>query len=297
MAKVPKSFRAFFLMGLSVGMLACLDAIVKIINSQGMHPFEIVFFRNVFGLVALLPFFMRIGFKELKTQRPMFHICRGGIHAAAMIMWFWALTVIPLADATALNFIMPVFASIGAIIFMNERSKLMRWVSVGIGFLGMLIILRPGFEEVDFGTWVVLCGAIFMAISKLMAKSLTRSERPSTIVAYMSLVLTFISFVPAVFVWTWPTSEIWLWLMITGFVGSLAHVIQAQSFKEGDVTLVEPAGFLRLIWAAAIGYIIFGEIPQIWSWIGAVVIMTGVILLLRSETKDEKSDFKTPSVR
>ena len=112
----------------------------------------------------------------------------------------------------------------------------------------------------------------------------------------MSLVLTFISFVPAVFVWTWPTSEIWLWLIIIGFIGSLAHVIQAQSFKEGEVTLVEPAGFLRLIWAAAVGYIIFGEIPQIWSWIGAAVIMVGVVLLLRNETKDEKSTFKTPTV-
>ena len=90
MFKVSKSFRAFFLMSLSVGILACLDAIVKIINAQGMHPFEIVFFRNVFGLVALLPFFIRVGFKELKTQRPMYHICRGSMHAAAMMAWFWA---------------------------------------------------------------------------------------------------------------------------------------------------------------------------------------------------------------
>jgi drug/metabolite transporter (DMT)-like permease len=297
MPEVSKSFRAFFLMGLSVGILASLDAIVKIINAQGMHPFEIVFFRNVFGLIALLPFFIRVGFKELRTQRPMYHICRGTFHAGAMIMWFWALTVMPLADATALNFIMPIFASIGAILFMNERSKLMRWVSIGIGFLGMLLILRPGFREIDFGTWVVLSGAIFMAISKLMTKSLTRSERPSTIVAYMSLVLTFISFVPAVFVWTWPTLELWLWLITIGFIGSLAHVIQAQSFKEGDVTLVEPAGFLRLIWAAAVGYIIFGEIPQIWSWFGAAIIMLGIILLLRSEAKDEIPVLKSPTAR
>jgi drug/metabolite transporter (DMT)-like permease len=297
MFKVSKSSRAFFLMSLSVGILACLDAIVKIVNAQGMHPFEIVFFRNVFGLVALLPFFIRVGFKELKTQRPMYHICRGSMHAAAMMTWFWVITVMPLADATALSFIMPIFASIGAIIFMNERSILMRWVSIGIGLLGMLLILRPGFKEIDFGTWVILCGAIFTAISKLMAKSLTRSERPSTIVAYMSLTLTFISFVPAVFVWTWPTLEIWLWLVAAGSIGSLAHIIQAQSFKEGDVTLVEPAGFLRLIWAAAVGYIIFGEVPQIWSWIGAIIIMIGVILLLRSEAKNEISAFKMPGVR
>lgn len=161
----------------------------------------------------------------------------------------------------------------------------------------MLLILRPGFREIDFGTWVILSGAIFIAISKLMTKSLTRSERPSKIVAYMSLALTFISFVPAVFVWTWPTLELWLWLITIGSIGSLAHVIQAQSFKEGDVTLVEPAGFLRLIWAAAVGYIIFGEIPQIWSWFGAAIIMLGVILLLRSEAKEDISASKSPTVR
>ncbi len=99
-------------MGLSVGILVCLDAIVKIINAQGMSPFEIVFFRNVFCLIFLLPFFMQVGVKKLKTQRPMYHLCRGCMHAAAVMMWFWALTVMPLADATGLHFIMPVFASI-----------------------------------------------------------------------------------------------------------------------------------------------------------------------------------------
>jgi drug/metabolite transporter (DMT)-like permease len=88
MPKGSKSFSPFFLMGLSVGILVCLNAIVKIINAQGMHPFEIVFFRNVFGLFVLLPFFIRVGFKKLKTQRPMYHICRGCMHAAAMMMWF-----------------------------------------------------------------------------------------------------------------------------------------------------------------------------------------------------------------
>ncbi len=130
-----------------------------------------------------------------------------------------------------------------------------------------------------------------------MAKSLTCSESPSTIVAYTRLTLTFISFVPAIFMWRWPTLEIWFWLVSAGLIGSLAHVIQAHSFKEGDVTLVEPAGFLRLIWAAAVGYIIFGEIPQIWSWIGAIVIMVGVILLLRSEAKDEISTLRLQSLR
>jgi drug/metabolite transporter (DMT)-like permease len=291
---MSKNLRAILLMSLSVGILAALDSIVKIVNNLGMHPFEIVFFRNVFGLMAVVPFFMRIGFRELRTKRLKFHVGRGCIHAASMITWFWALTVIPLADATALSFMVPVFASIGAVFIMREKSIPMRWISIAIGFIGMIVILRPGFAEISLGTWLVLGGTIFVATSKLMTKSLTRTESPSTIVAYMSLTLTFISFFPAAFVWTWPTAEMWLWFVALGSMGSVAHVIQAQSLKDGDVTLVEPAGFMRLVWAAAIGFIIFGEVPQIWSWLGAGVIMVGVLMLIRAEARTAKSVVNKP---
>ena len=169
---MTKNHRALLLMVISVAMLACLDGIVKIVNNLGMHPFEIAFLRNLFGVVALIPFFMQVGFIKLKTSRLKTHIGRGIIHATSMIIWFWAITIIPLADATALSFMMPVFASIGAIVFMKEPSKLMRWISIAIGFLGMLIILRPGFSEIGMGTWLVLIGAIFVAVSKLLTKTL-----------------------------------------------------------------------------------------------------------------------------
>lgn len=282
---MTKNHRALLLMVISVAMLACLDGIVKIVNNLGMHPFEIAFLRNLFGVVALIPFFMQVGFIKLKTSRLKTHIGRGIIHATSMIIWFWAITIIPLADATALSFMMPVFASIGAIVFMKEPSKLMRWISIAIGFLGMLIILRPGFSEIGMGTWLVLIGAIFVAVSKLLTKTLSRTESSTTIVAYMSISVTIVSFFPAIFVWTWPTIEMWLWLIGMGFLGSLAHIIQAQSYKEGDVTLIEPAGFIRLIWAALIGFIIFDEQPIIWSWVGGVVIMVGIIMLIKNDNK------------
>ena len=281
-------------MVISVGMLACLDGIVKVVNNLGMHPFEIAFLRNLFGVVALVPFFIRVGFHELRTLRLKAHICRGIIHAMSMIIWFWALTIIPLADATALSFMVPVFASVGAIFLMKEPSKLIRWISIIIGFIGMLIILRPGFAEITPGTWLVLSGTIFVAISKLLTKSLSRTESATTIVAYMSLTVTFISGFPAIFVWTWPTMEMWLWLMGMGALGSFAHIIQAQSYKEGDVTLIEPAGFVRLIWAALIGFVVFGEEPLVWSWVGGAVIMVGVIMLIKSEITQPKNSSLSP---
>lgn len=282
---MTRNSQAVLLMVTSVGMLASLDGIVKVVNDLGMHPFEIAFLRNLFGVVALVPFFLRVGIYELRTFRLKTHISRGIIHAISMLTWFWALTVIPLADATALSFMMPVFASIGAIIFMKEPSKLIRWISIAIGFIGMLIILRPGFTEIGLGTWLVLGGTIFVAISKLLTKTLSRTESPTTIVAYMSLTLTVVSFFPAIWVWTWPTIEMWFWLIGMGGLGSLAHIIQTQAYKEGDVTLIEPAGFVRLIWAALIGFIIFDEKPLIWSWIGGAVIMVGVAMLIKKDSK------------
>ena len=285
---MTRNSRALSLMVISVAMLACLDGIVKIVNNLGMHPFEIAFLRNLFGVVALIPFFMQVGFIELRTLRLKTHMGRGIIHGASMNIWFWALTIIPLADATALSFMMPVFASIGAIVVMREPSKLMRWISIAIGLLGMLIILRPGFAEIGFGNWLVLLGTIFVAISKLLTKSLSRTERSTTIVAYMSITVTIVSFFPAIFVWTWPTIEMWFWLIGMGSLGSLAHIIQAQSYKDGDVTLIEPAGFIRLIWAALIGFIIFGEQPIIWSWVGGAVIMLGIIMLIKNDSKPDE---------
>ena len=285
---MSKNLRAILLMAVSVGMLAALDGMVKHVNSLGMHPFEIAFFRNLFGLFAMIPFFMRIGFSELRTQRLKFHLGRGIIHSASMITWFWALTVIPLADATALSFMVPVFASIGAIFIMREPSQASRWISIIIGFLGMIVILRPGFTDISLGTWLVLGGTIFVATSKLMTKSLSRTESPSTIVAYMSLTLTVVSFGVATLVWTWPTAEMWLWFAALGGLGSIAHVIQAQSYKDGDVTLIEPVGFLRLVWAALVGFVVFGEVPQVWSWLGGGIIMIGVLMLIRSESNHKK---------
>jgi drug/metabolite transporter (DMT)-like permease len=147
-------------MVITVNRLASLNGIVKIVNDLGMYSSEIVFLLNLFGVISLILFFVRVGFLNLGTLRLKIHIHQGVIHATSMIAWFWALTVIFLADATALIFKVPVFASIGVIVFMKESSKLIRWVSITISFAGMLIILRPGFTRIEFGTWMVLSGAI-----------------------------------------------------------------------------------------------------------------------------------------
>ena len=269
---------------MSVGILAALDSAVKLVANEGMHPFQIVFFRILFGVMALLPFFMRVGFNRLKTKRLRTHIIRGVFHSSSMFAWFYAITIIPLADATALSFVVPVYASIGAIVFMGEPTNKIRWLAVLLGFAGMMIILRPGFADVNFGAWLVVVSAIAVAISKLMAKSLARTDSPETIVFYMSLTILVVSFIPALSVWIWPSTNIWFWLVALGVCGSFAHVVQTHSYRVGDVTAVEPVSYFRLIWAALFGFVIFGEVPEVWTWIGTAVIVTGAIILTRNES-------------
>jgi len=285
LSRLSPNVLGIVLMITSVGMLAGLDSIVKLVANEGMHPFQIVFFRILFGVVALLPVFMRVGFDQLKTSRPGFHVVRGVIHSSSMIAWFYAITVVPLADATALSFIIPVYASLGAILFLGEPADKIRWLAVVLGLAGMLVILRPGFAEVNFGAWLVVGSSIAIAISKLMAKSLARTDTPETIVFYMSLTITVVSFFPALTVWVWPPLEVWLWLMAMGIGGSFAHVVQTHAYRVGDVTAVEPMTYFRLIWAAAFAFVLFGEVPGVWTWVGTAVIVTGALLLTRHEAR------------
>lgn len=273
---------------LSVGVLAGLDSVVKFAANEGLHPIQIVFFRNLFGLIAVLPILMRAGFGQLRTKRPGFHIMRGGIHSISMICWFIALTLIPLADATALSFLIPIYTSVGAILFLGEPSQRMRWIAIFLGFIGMLIILRPGFAEISIGALLVVASSLAVAISKLMVKSLARTDTPATIVFFMSFTVTIISFFPALFYWKWPPVELWLWLILLGAAGTFAHVVQTHAYKMGEVTAVEPVSYFRLVWAAAFGFVLFGEVPMIWTWAGTAVIVTGAVLLTQAEASGRR---------
>jgi len=281
--RAARNARAIMLMGLSVAMLALVDGIAKAVAADGLHPFMIAFFRNLFGMLAMAPFFLRTGLAGMKTTRLTMHLARGAVHAVSMLCWFTALTMVPLAEATAMSFSSPVFASIGAVLIMGERSRPIRWVSVAIGFAGMLIILRPGFVDWNLGAALLITGAVCIAAVKLMVKSLSRTDTPATIVAYMSITLTIYTLVPALFVWQWPGARLLLMLAAMGALGTAAHVVQTYSYRDGEITLVEPTGYLRLVWAAAVGFILFAEVPEIWTWAGTAVVIFGATLLLREE--------------
>ena len=262
--------------------LASMHGSVRFV-SAGLHPFEIAFFRNVFGFCVLIPWLARIGVAAFATRKLPLHLVRGVLNGGSMLMWFLGLSLIPLAEATALSLASPLIATAGAILFLGEPVRGHRWLGLGLGVAGMLTILRPGFEEIGLGAAAVLLSAVLVTASKLIAKTLTRTESPTAIVAWLTLLMIPVTAIPAAFVWQTPTASQLLMLLGIGALGSCGHLCLVHAYRLADVGLVEPLVFFRLVWAALLGFLIFAEIPDAWVWIGGLLIVAATTWLARRE--------------
>jgi len=240
--------------------------------SAGMHPFEVAFFRNLFGLLTVMPLLVRGGWGSLRSQHPWWQLLRGLFGLCAMLSWFYGLSVVPLAEATALSFSAAIFGSLGAALFLGERMRARRWSAVLFGFIGALIILRPGIGVFQPGALVVLFASLGWAAALLTVKHLSRSDGVLTIVGWSSILLTVFSLPPALLVWTAPSAAQLWWLLLIGSLATLGHLAMTSAFKLADASAVFPIDFTRLLWASAIGLVAFGEWPDRWTWIGGSVI-------------------------
>lgn len=250
--------------------------------SDVLHPFQIAFFRNLFGFVFLLPLLVQSRFALLRTNRIGLHALRGVINIGAMLMFFMALSISPLAKVTALSFTAPIFMAVLAVFVLGERFRIYRWGAIFFGFIGMLIILRPGLVAIDLGALLVTAAAALWAVAMILIKILSRTESSLTIVAYMGIFLGAFSILPALWVWQpFGVTTFW-WLVLIGLFGTVAQVSLSQSLKETDPTALMPFDFLKLIWTALIGAWFFAETPDVYTWIGATVIFaSGTFIAFR----------------
>ena len=273
--------RGIVLMCLSTVAFSIMHGLVRFV-SEVLPPFQIAFFRNVFGLAFLLPLLMRSRFTILRTKQIGLHALRGVINMAAMLMFFTALSISPIAKVTALGFTAPIFMAILAVLVLGERFRIYRWSAIFLGFVGMLIILRPGLVAIDTGALLVTGSAALWAVAMIIIKIQSRTESSLTIVAYMGIFLGVFSIAPALWVWQ-PFGLKTLGLMVLiGLFGSIAQMAISQSLKETDPTALMPFDFLKLIWTAMIGAWFFAEIPDIYTWIGATVIfLSGLFIAFR----------------
>ena len=237
-------------------------------------------------MLFLLPLLMRSRFAVLRTDRIGLHALRGVINIGAMLMFFTALSISPLAKITALSFTAPIFMAVLSVFFLGERFRIYRWLAILLGFIGMLIILRPGLVAIDAGAVLTICAAALWAVAMVLIKILSRTESSLTIVAYMGIFLGIFSILPALWVWTpfgLPTLG---WMALIGLFGTIAQMSLSQALKETDPTALMPFDFLKLIWTALIGAWFFTEIPDVYTWIGAAVIFSsGLFIAVRERQK------------
>ena len=250
-----------------------------------LHPFEIAFFSNLFSVLFYLPLFLRDGVQMLYTPKLPLHIFRSFFNAASLTTFYTALALTPLADVTALALAGPLFVTLGALFFLGEIIRMRRWLALSFGALGAFIIIRPGFEAFSIGFVFVILSSICAAGSKLLAKHLTRSESAVTCSAYVAILQTPITFIAALFVWNTPSLEQLVWLAAIGTLVAMAHISMVQAYKYADLSAMEPFIFLRLIWAASIGLLAFGEFPGIWTWVGGTIIVVASSYIAHRETK------------
>ena len=256
--------------------------------SATIDPLELVFFRNLFGLVVLLPWLARHGFGALRTRRIGLYAIRGVVGLIAMITWFTAISMMNLGDAVALSFTAPLFATVVAILLLGEIVRARRWAAVFLGFVGAMVILRPGIAEVSPAAMLVLLSALAMAFSACLVKLLSRSEPVMAIVIYMVLILTPASLVPALFVWTTPGAAEFAWLLCAGGCGTLGHICLTRAFALADATAVMPFDFLRLPLMALLGWVVFGQTLDAWTGVGAAIIIASSVYIAHREAAHER---------
>ncbi len=233
---------------------------------------EVVFFRALVGLVFVVPPLMQHGLSGLRTRRIGMHFSRAAFAMAAMLTYYYGVAFVPLADAIAYTFIIPLFATVAAALVLRERVDAARWTATLVGFAGTVVILRPFSSEISLAVMMMLLSAAFYAGSWTSLKFLTRTESASLIVFYMNIMIVPLTLVPAIFVGTLPTLKDLPVLIGVGLFGTFAHFCQAKSYEAADASAVMPFDFLRLPFSVVVAWFLFAEPTNIFTWIGATII-------------------------
>lgn len=234
---------------------------------------EVAFFRNAFGLLALLPMLMRSGRAPLRTRQLPLYFVRSAIGLASMLCAFWALGHLPMAQAVSLSYSTPLFVTIFAVLWLGETVRARRWAAVIIGFIGVLVIVRPGTGSFSLGSLVAVAAALLSSLVAIQIKQLTRVDGADTVVFYTYVFWVPLSLIPALFVWQWPEGMAWLWLALTGVMGTLGQLLWTRALRLGEVSALTPISFMQLPLVSVLAWLLFDEVLDRWTVLGAVIIL------------------------
>jgi drug/metabolite transporter (DMT)-like permease len=251
--------------------------------AQTYHPFEIAFFRNAFGFLTILPLFLWRHAGVIGVRFPARILISSLGHIVAMLCFFTGLATAPLNDATALSFTTPLFATVGAVLFLGERIKFRRIAALAVGFAGILLVLRPGLVAVTPDTMLILISCMAFAGVSLMIKAMSGTIPTTVIVFWQTLATGVFSLPAAALFWRNPDPADWLLLAILGILGTLGWLCFTRAFALAEASAITPYEFARLPITAVLAYLLFGEIPDEWTWAGGVAIFAATVYIAHRE--------------
>jgi drug/metabolite transporter (DMT)-like permease len=254
-----------------------------------LDVFQVLELRSIIGWLMLLPLVFAVGgFKAMRTARPLQHIGRNVVHYAGQLSWFVALTMIPLAQLMSIEFTSPIWGALLAVIVLGERMTVRKVAAIAFGILGVLVIVRPGVSAIEPGHVIMLTGAVFFGISVVMVKSLTRTDSVVVIIFWMLVIQSVIGLVPMLLVWRTPSPEMLPWILVVSFTGMSSHFCMARALTHAEATVVMPMDYLRLPLAAVIGFLLYSEQLDVYTAIGAGLILAGNLFNLRRKVRESE---------
>ena len=287
MNHTPSVARALALMLMATLLLSSMHVVVRYLAAD-LHPFVVVFFRNLFGLVVLLPLLYKNGIGSLATEKTSLYALRICIGLCAMLSWFYALSKVPVANATALSFSSTIFATLAAWVFLQEKMRVRRWLAIIAGLLGVVVVLRPGMDGFNQYGLLVIASAAAWGISIAIVKKLSTTDSTIAIVGWMSIGLSILSFWPALLVWQWPNTTQMGLLLLVGGLASGGHYCMTNAVRIADMATVMSVDFFRLIWAAILGYLVFNDVIDAGTVLGAAIIFISAWYIIVREREIEK---------
>ena len=279
------------LLTLSASFFAVLmEALIRAAQYDS-NVFTIGFLRFFFGLLIIFPYLVKNKFTTYKTKNLKFYIVRGLFNIPVMILGFGALVYIPFEQFKAMNFLSPIIVVLLSFLIFREKIFKYRILALIIGFLGTLIIIRPGYVDFNVGTIMVLVSLTFWSFIIILSKFVSKDDSPITMVSYQYTLMTFFALPLAIYFWEMPSLSSIFYVFIGAISGTILHLSLGLAYKYADLSVTQPIWFTGLIFGSSIGYFVFREIPDLWTWIGGIVVFSSVLIITYNErNKKEKNN-------
>ena len=281
-----KKIFAVILISLSTLFEIMMFTVLRIVQSD-INVYTTSFFRFFFSLIILIPYIFYTKFYFIKTNNIKKHLVRSSLNLPAMYLTFGALTMIPLEKINAIHFLNPLFVSIFAVIFFKEKIYIYRVISLILGFVGIIVVIRPGLIPLEIGSFMVLGSTVLWALCIIITKDITKEESAINILIFQCIFMSLFTFIIAYFNWELPSSDQLMLLFLSALFGNVFHLMINHSFKIADLTLTAPFRYSVLIWGSLFGFLFFNEIPDFFTWIGGTIIFLSILILTYFESKND----------